>query len=63
MPHLKPALLVLAALSAAAFTAWRRAVGRLAERSSAPPVDLQNWAGEGGGLPDGGPGSGLEGAL
>lgn len=55
--HRPFALLTLVALSAIGWTALRKTHRkRLAGRPTAKPEALQTWEGEGGGLPDAGPG-------
>lgn len=55
--HRTLALLAVAALSLSGWTALRkRHRQRLAARPHAKPEALQHWEGEGGSLPDGGPG-------
>jgi hypothetical protein len=50
-------VIALVALSFAGWHAWRRKhLERLANTPRAKPEALQTWEGEGGGLPDGGPG-------
>lgn len=52
------ALFALAALSVAGWSALRnKHQQRLAMKPHAKPEALQTWEGEGGGLPDGGPGA------
>ena len=54
------ALLTLAALALAGYSTFHKArQRRAADRSKAPPGPIQTWEGEGGGLPDGGPGPGV----
>lgn len=54
------ALLALTILSIAGWTALRsKHQQRLAAKPKAKPEPLQTWEGEGGGLPDGGPGQTL----
>ncbi len=55
--HRSLTLLAAAALSWIGWTALRKSQQRLAARSKAKPEALQTWEGEGGGLPDGGPGA------
>jgi hypothetical protein len=52
-----PALVAIAGISFACAALLRRAHRQqLSQRSPAKPPALQTWEGEGGGLPDGGPG-------
>ncbi len=58
MPHRNIAVLAaIAALSVGSFSAMRKARHRLAGKPHAKPPALQTWEGEGGGLPEGGPGA------
>jgi hypothetical protein len=57
MPLRSISLLALAALSITGLAKWRQVYQRhQAARPQSDPQPLQTWEGEGGGLPDGGPG-------
>lgn len=57
MPMRSIPLLALAALSLTSLAKWRQVHRRRqAARPQSDPQPLQTWEGEGGGLPNGGPG-------